>query len=267
MPNVKIERSLEGATKAANRGLSFERFGGDWDLDKERWRPVRKVWFDRISGQCGDAVALRAYARRLARLAECQGGCTRSFQLVGRLAIGMGVPHPIENGMTWHRILGTPYIPGSAIKGLVQAWAFEWTNSFPEADDERRADAERIFGQWRLETDRPDAKNRAGSVVFLDAVPLIPPTIQSDVMTPHHGSYYGGPDMSPTESTVRPVPVEFATVRDAEFQFAVMPRVSGNESGKSDCTAAMNWLEQALLRLGAGAKTRAHYGRFRPTPG
>ena len=36
------------------------------------------------------------------------------------LVTGMGNPHPLESGFTWHPTLGMPYLPGSAV-GLVRA--------------------------------------------------------------------------------------------------------------------------------------------------
>lgn len=37
-----------------------------------------------------------------------------------RLAVGLGLPSFFENGLTLHHIYGTPYIPGSSVKGLVR---------------------------------------------------------------------------------------------------------------------------------------------------
>jgi CRISPR-associated protein Cmr6 len=37
-----------------------------------------------------------------------------------RLAVGLGLPSFFENGLTLHHIYGSPYIPGSSVKGLVR---------------------------------------------------------------------------------------------------------------------------------------------------
>jgi len=37
-----------------------------------------------------------------------------------RLAIGLGLPSFFENGITLHHVYGSPYIPGSSVKGLIR---------------------------------------------------------------------------------------------------------------------------------------------------
>jgi CRISPR-associated protein Cmr6 len=39
-----------------------------------------------------------------------------------RLIIGLGASHPQETSMTLHHIYGIPYIPGSAVKGVIRHW-------------------------------------------------------------------------------------------------------------------------------------------------
>jgi len=48
---------------------------------------------------------------------------TFTGEVAWRLALGLGNEHPLENGMTLHRSLGLPYLPGSALKGLARRWA------------------------------------------------------------------------------------------------------------------------------------------------
>ncbi len=55
-----------------------------------------------------------------------QGMAVEAFRATvdWRLAVGLGGDHPLENGFTFHRVYGVPYLPGSALKGLARAWRF-----------------------------------------------------------------------------------------------------------------------------------------------
>jgi len=54
-----------------------------------------------------------------------------------RLAVGLGLPSFFENGLTLHHIYGTPYIPGSSVKGLVRfVFLSEIFGIFPFEGDE-----------------------------------------------------------------------------------------------------------------------------------
>ena len=80
-------------------------------------------------------------------------------------------------------------------------------------------------------------------------------------MTPH----YGPTIMSAAKCRGdwhSPVPIPFLTVAPGQsFHFALAPRTFSN-ADRADCHTAAGWLENALLELGAGAKTAVGYGRF-----
>jgi CRISPR-associated protein Cmr6 len=161
-----------------------------------------------------------------------------------RFVTGLGRRHPVDNGFAWHPTLGVPYLPGSSVKGLVRSWV--------EHDAEphtAQADVERLFGKRR-------APHDAGSVVFLDAVPIAPVHLEVDVMTPHYTGWT--PDKPPGDWR-EPVPVPFLVVAPrTAFLFSVMPR--GIEQGS--LADVGRWLREALVHAGAGAKTAVGYGRF-----
>jgi len=50
------------------------------------------------------------------------GGEFAVFATDWHFVTGMGSSHPAENGFSWHPVLGTPYLPGAGVKGLLRAW-------------------------------------------------------------------------------------------------------------------------------------------------
>jgi CRISPR-associated protein Cmr6 len=265
--------------EAGNAGLFFERIGSEWGPDKNGFKPHKKTWIQSVCGKRGAPEQLASMAARQKRLTVSQGGLTTSFKATSRLLIGMGIANPIENAVAWHRVLGTPYIPGSSVKGLVQTFAHEWAGEFGGPDDQpdvrqrREAQARRIFGQLRTldRSSNPHKDISLGSVAFLDALPLSPVELIGDIMTPHPIGQRTPDAEIPRRNS--PNPIEFLAVESgAEFQFSVMPSLSfvGQvratidplEQAMSDCRTVMNWLKDALAVIGAGAKTKAGYGRF-----
>ncbi|MBI5445322.1 MAG: hypothetical protein HY900_29435, partial [Deltaproteobacteria bacterium] len=53
--------------------------------------------------------------------------CVAVFEgrVAWRLTVGLGNEHPLENGVTLHRLYGVPFLPGSAIKGVTRARVLE----------------------------------------------------------------------------------------------------------------------------------------------
>jgi len=77
-----------------------------------------------------------------------------------RFATGLGREHPIENGFAWHPALGTPFLSGSSVKGLVRAWAATWLE--PTAAQFPGFSARAIRGKFRP---------TSAGVIFFDALP------------------------------------------------------------------------------------------------
>ena len=46
-------------------------------------------------------------------------------QVQWRLVVGLGLPSPLETGITLHHLYGIPYLPGSAIKGVTRAFRLQ----------------------------------------------------------------------------------------------------------------------------------------------
>ena len=196
----------------------------------------------------GDRALVEEAAARLDDLVKALKGQTFRRTTAWRFVTGLGRSHPVENGFAWHHILGTPYLPGSSLKGLARAYARDWEGLSAK-------DVERIFGP------RPEAALTVGSIAFLDALPVAPVALEADVMTPHYGPWYQ--DGKPPGDWHSPTPIPFLTVApDQTFLFAVLPRNPAKPECREDCKRALSLLDRALETLGAGAKTAVGYGQF-----
>ena len=98
---------------------------------------------------------------------------------------------------------------------------------------------------------------RAGSVIFFDAIPLEVPKFQLDIMNPHYPNYYRTQGQNPPADWESPNPVFFLTVTETPYRFAIAAR---SEQGNRLLDFAEKWLKGALADLGIGAKTSADYG-------
>lgn len=259
----------------ANKGLLFERwFGGytdSWKVDNQvtegkggqAFHPLKA-----FAGTCGDEEQLaHACARQLA-LVNALGGVTLPMTLDGgNMVSGLGEAHALENGFRWHYTLGTPYLPACAIKGMLRAYLAQWDDS----DGETRfsdAECEQIFGPAQ---GGPQSSLHAGEILFFDAIPLTPPMLTLDVLTPHVGAWYSSDKSQLDDPSVvpadwqSPVPVPFLAVKKADWLFSLAAR----DPSQPGATARLEKLKEklilALATLGFGAKTALGYGVMKPT--
>lgn len=198
-----------------------------------------------------EQVLLKAQHHRLDAMVATRGRAA-TYKTLGPLAIGMGNSSPLENGLTTHPTYGVPYIPGSAIKGMLAAWCQDWLNPVP-------SNFEQLFGRA---AGASDAK-RIGGVTFLDTLPCAPVTIMVDVMTPHAGPYYSDPPLPPADWH-SPVPISFIAVPEGQpfrLRFLVNGR-AGFLAEQAFLDGIQHLLDEALLTIGIGAKTAAGYGRL-----
>ncbi|ADI14574.1 type III-B CRISPR module RAMP protein Cmr6 [Truepera radiovictrix] len=239
--------------RGGHAGLWYDKFCDKWQSD---WSGLgdegKKDWVTSVTGKpVGDADQLKAHAERMQSFLSALGQAPLLYKLESDFVTGLGREHPVENGFAWHHTLGTPYLPGSSVKGMVRAWAAQWAKESNET-------LKRIFGSEDID----DKNFQVGSVVFLDAIPTAPVQLKADVMTPHYGPWYRGE--APPADWHSPVPVPFLVVEQEQtFLFGVLPRRNGGQ-GREDCEAVRGWLKEALCWLGAGAKTAVGYGRFKP---
>jgi len=254
LPLYRNSGAPDNFNGSQNAGLWYDKFcnkwNGEWTL-KARNRSAPKLeWINTLAGKkTGNAGLISEMSGRRAALASALCGQLRVFATDWHFVTGLGREHPVENGFAWHHTLGTAYLPGSSVKGLVRAWAREW-----EEDESKKKAVDRIFG--------PDSgEKHAGSVIFFDALPLSPVQLETDVMTPHYAGYYR--EESPPGDWMSPEPIQFLTVASGqEFLFTLAPRRPDEEGTAGDVELAVTWLEEALTWMGAGAKTAAGYGRL-----
>lgn len=161
-----------------------------------------------------------------------------------RLIVGLGSEHVQETNMTLHHIYGIPYIPGSAVKGVVRHWWLQ--EDFDNSEDKALEDENflALFG----------SQERRGEVQFLDAYPE-QVHFATDIMNPHYPDYYSG-SKPPTDSQ-NPVPINFLTVEKTAFRFAFLAK-------KQELLNKLKArFEDVLEMKGIGAKTAVGYGYFR----
>lgn len=166
----------------------------------------------------------------------------------GRLVTGLGAESVWDNQIRLHHTWGVPLLPGSALKGLASSYAHH-----------------RIAAEWKKASkEQPETSHRtlfgstedAGCVVFHDgwwAPENKDNGLRADVLTVHHGAYYGGKDAPPSDRD-SPVPVPFLSITGV-FVIAL-------EGPAAWVDAAASILQAALGETGFGAKTSSGYGRM-----
>ena len=231
-------------------GLWFDKFCNQWRHEESTWtmkgsdqHNPKFQWIKTLTtGKVGVDSHLQENALRLAALVESRKGHFEVFTTTSRFVTGLGRSHPVENGFAWHPTLGTPFVPGSSVKGLVHAWAK--LEAEPRPDKQLR---ERLLG----------THDKAGSLCFLDAIPVAAVQLEADVMTPH---YAGWSESDPPGDWRSPTPIPFlATATETSFLFGVIPV---RDVSDADLRTVQEWLRVALAWGGAGAKTAIGYGRF-----
>lgn len=242
----------------AHTGLWYDKFCDQWrpDPTSNNWPGLgdegKLNWIKTVEGPCGDSVKIHELALRQRQLVQSLSGKARVFKTLDRFVTGLGRSHPVENGFAWHPTLGTPYLPGSSVKGLVRTYVEQWLEPAKLPDDDTVI---RTFGP------RDKLTSGVGSVLFLDALPTGAVQLEADVMTPHYGPYYSDrKGNTPPGDWHSPTPIPFlAVAAEQSFQFAVLPR---GADAAEDGEIVFRWLTDALQWLGAGAKTAVGYGRF-----
>ncbi len=223
---------------------------------------------------------------------DALGAQTWTRTTAAPMSLHLSRANAFENaGICLHRTYGFAYIPGSGLKGMARAWAEAWwLPQQPNKQDAWRR-IEDVFGwgdtkerrEQIASADHPAAKRTRmireddrereivdtdfrGAIVFHDAWPTNWPVIEKDILACHHNEYYkakeeeGVPAPGDWES---PNLVSFLAVKaGTDFQFALGKALAGVSDELLQL--ARTFLDGALTDLGAGAKTNAGYGVFKP---
>jgi CRISPR-associated protein Cmr6 len=223
------------------------------------------------------------------------------LKTASRLVVGLGAGHILETSLTLHHIFGIPYIPGSALKGVVRMVNFwkiaEKLNEKSDEDIEKLQ--KQLYDDEISNSDSNDilkhkllfgTKNFKGLLVFLDAYPEVQnkqQIFELDVMTPHYQGYYTKNQVPGDWENPNPIPFltvkkgitfcfnvlfdkfraeRILTLKDDEFpnnaKDIVREWFNDNLSKISD--NVKDWIKDALKKFGVGAKTRLGYGIFEP---
>ena len=259
-----------------NAGLLFERFFDQFENDAsgilKREPPNgestqgKNFWLQKFK-KAGNTDALQSAACRQMDLVNQLNGKHKFFNTQWHFVTGTGYPHPVENGLLWHRTYGVPYLSGAAVKGLVRAWVEQWAEF--DSDEERK----KCLLSWFGSESKQSKTNQAGDIIFFDALPVREVHLVTDIMTPHCGKWYseGGkitdvatePERVPADWH-DPIPIPFLVVDKAtSYFFSVAPR-NAQAAERVGMNCVICCLTNALEWLGAGAKTATGYGGFNP---
>jgi CRISPR-associated protein Cmr6 len=170
----------------------------------------------------------------------------REARTLGRLAINLGAESVLETSIALHHTYGTPYIPGSALKGLAAHYAMNHLDVTDWGTDSRAFQI--LFGDM----------TSAGYVTFYDAL-YVPGSghqgkgLWPDVITVHHPEYYQSGKTPPADWD-SPTPIPFLTATGSFLIALSGPRTWVDK--------AFEILTLALEGEGIGAKTSSGYGRM-----
>lgn len=239
-----------------NAGLAFFRY-----LPKDIKDDGNRGHLDQIAKRFGDRgtwdEAAVFHAARLNAAAEAFRGQGRPVEIVEaktvtRLLVGTGYKNALDIGLTFHPA-GFPFLPGSAVKGLCRAWA-------EDVAAQPKHLLKRVFGTESKDEKEEAGAMVAGSVCFLDALPLAFPKLDVDLLNPHYPRWYREEQGAAPVDWDQPNIVPFlAVAAGQEFRFLLVGRT---EADGTFVNVARGWLEEALAHLGVGAKTAAGYGSF-----
>lgn len=136
------------------------------------------------------------------------------------------------------------YIPGSAIRGIVRAWAKKRSHIKPRMYE--------LLGYQEQDT------INAGKIEFLDAWSEKPSKLTLDIVNPQQNFqvYHQG------QST----PLSFYTLGDGKNPVEITVAIRGiaGRSTPAEVNEVWEWVQQALGSYGIGSRTASGYGAFKP---
>lgn len=276
MPQA-IRKALEGIDRGstAHAGLLLARYLETAVGDKKEHPRRRLELLTAAQRALNHAKPLYtlAYDRRMQWLAQVPSLTAAIYTTMDRMIIGLGSESALETGLTLHHTYGVPVIPGSALKGLAAHYCDQVWGNASEAEEycKRVQVGVDALGKPKHRMGRHykflfGSHEDAGYIQFFDAW-ITPDSIGrdneglvDDVMTPHHGDYYGAKDDSAPTDYDEPTPIRYLAVRGT-FQLAVSCELDGDQA-QTCADLALDLLTDALKHWGIGGKTSSGYGRL-----
>jgi CRISPR-associated protein Cmr6 len=201
-----------------------------------------------------------------------------TYDPVWKMALGLGNESVYETSMTLHHIYGIPYIPGSALKGVIRSHIIKeiFGKNIKDELDLKNAEEKALQDQGFCDIfGCPKKKSyyqesRQGKIIFFDALPVSLPNIKPDVMNPHYAPYYSDTKgKTPPADYHNPVPIFFLTVEKTQFEFIIGVKEKSNHKiqtgkfmDKNLFEETFEWMKKGLKEHGIGAKTAVGYGYF-----
>jgi CRISPR-associated protein Cmr6 len=122
------------------------------------------------------------------------------------------------------------------------------------------------FGSDNKDPKQQTLDQQAGNLIFFDALPIAPPVLKVEIMTPHMGDYYAkGIKEAGKANTIpadwhSPNPIPLLAVESISLLFCIAPRNSKIDANELEQLKTA--LQNALANMGAGAKTQTGFGRL-----
>ena len=277
MTTVAAPKYLGQDFREATPGLRFGLFLNVWERNWERG----KAKFDAVAMAAkvspSEHALMRALSDRQTDKVAQTGKSLSAFSVeaksIAPVTTGLGIDHPLENGFAFLSPYGTPYLPGSSVKGVLREAARELAglgrDSWPTESGWSNEVIQLLFGC----DDSNDPKTK-GLLTFLDVFPVLPPhaNLAVEVMTPHHTHYYAGSE-SPHDSA-EPTPLPFLAIPPkSTFHFHVLVDCLSMRARGATKSILDNWeglLGEAFAHafdwIGFGAKTSVGYGAMQEDP-
>jgi CRISPR-associated protein Cmr6 len=191
------------------------------------------------------------------------GAFRRIARTKGRMIVHLGAESVIETSIALYHTYGTPYIPGSSLKGLASSFLRQKQRLVAKERGQNSQTYKELATAYQILFGDQD---EAGYIIFFDAhyqpasaldgqgreQPL-----HSDVMTVHHPKYYQGQQAPDDKQS--PVPIPFLSATGCYLIALAAPDL---QHGKLWIDFTFDLLAQALLEQGIGAKNSSGYGRM-----
>lgn len=286
---MRLGRELGGPSPLpAHPGLWLDRMLAEPAQKKQEWLGRRQLYLTAVDALAPrrEPPAVQAYRPIFeawkAAMEKPEPGIARHFLTVeARRRILL---HPASNGtvtegsLLLHHTYGVPYLPGSALKGVLRSRLdrFAAVPGLRDLTSELLGDLQRTGP----ETGNPegDAPGLASLVDFYDAlwIPEAPAEAEErwsplalDIVNPHHSEYYtgGGNGRRPPSDMDEPKPVHRLSLAP-KTRFLIVAEAP-------DAPKLAPWLSwlldevlvTALVEDGIGAWTSAGYGRLEKVGG
>lgn len=283
--SMRLGRQLEDpAPLPAHPGLWLDRMLAEPAHEKgQEWLGRRQLYLTAVKALAPNASppAVQAYRPIFeawkAALEKSEEGIARHFLTVK--ARSRILLHPASNGtvtegsLLLHHTYGVPYLPGSALKGVLRSRLdrFSTVPGLRDLTSELLGDLRRIVSEPASAEE--EASGLASLVDFYDAlwIPEAPPEaagnwspLALDIVNPHHPEYYtgGGNGRRPPSDMDEPRPVHRLSLAP-QARFLIVAEAPD----APELAPWLRWLlhdvlATALAEDGIGAWTSAGYGRL-----